>query len=300
MDSDDGKCGLTAGGARARDPGLYLVATPIGAARDVTLRALDVLGAADLVAAEDTRQARKLLDIHGVRRDPRTILPYHDHNGAAQRPRLLAALAEGRSVALVSDAGTPLVADPGYRLAVEAIAAGSRGARGAGGLGAAGGAVGGGPAERPVPVRGLPAAEGRGAAAQPRRAGRRAGDAGLLREPAPAGREPRRDGGDAGRGPAGGGLPGADQALRGGASRDAGRAGRGAWRPVARRKARSSSSSDRRSRARPRPRMSTPRFGRRWRSARSRMRRRRSRRTLGMPRREVYARALDLAKADGD
>jgi 16S rRNA (cytidine1402-2'-O)-methyltransferase len=104
--------------------GLYLVATPIGSARDVTLRALDILGAADLLAAEDTRTARRLLDIHGVRRDPRTILPYHDHNGAAQRPRLLAALAEGRSVALVSEAGTPLIADPGYRLAAEAAAAG--------------------------------------------------------------------------------------------------------------------------------------------------------------------------------
>lgn len=105
-------------------PGLYLVATPIGSARDVTLRALDILATADLLAAEDTRQARKLLDIHGVRRDPRTILPYHDHNGAEMRPRLLAALAEGRSVALVSDAGTPLVADPGWRLAAEAIASG--------------------------------------------------------------------------------------------------------------------------------------------------------------------------------
>jgi 16S rRNA (cytidine1402-2'-O)-methyltransferase len=105
-------------------PGLYLVATPIGAARDVTLRALDILGAADLLAAEDTRRARKLLEIHGVRRDARSILPYHDHNGPAMRPRLLAALAAGRSVALVSDAGTRLVADPGWRLAVEAIAAG--------------------------------------------------------------------------------------------------------------------------------------------------------------------------------
>jgi 16S rRNA (cytidine1402-2'-O)-methyltransferase len=104
-------------------PGLYLVATPIGNARDITLRALDVLAAADLLAAEDTRRARKLLAIHGVRREGR-ILSYHDHNGAQQRPRLLAALAEGRSVALVSDAGTPLVADPGYRLAAEAIAAG--------------------------------------------------------------------------------------------------------------------------------------------------------------------------------
>ena len=106
-------------------PGLYLVATPIGNARDITLRALDVLAAADVLAAEDTRNTRRLLAIHGVRRPPGgRLVPYHDHNGPAQRPRLLAALAEGRSVALVSDAGTPLVADPGYRLAAEAIAAG--------------------------------------------------------------------------------------------------------------------------------------------------------------------------------
>lgn len=86
--------------ARALAPGLYLVATPIGTARDITLRALDILASADLLAAEDTRRARHLLDIHGVRRDPRSLVPYHDHNGAAQRPRLLAALGEGRSVAL--------------------------------------------------------------------------------------------------------------------------------------------------------------------------------------------------------
>lgn len=114
---------ITEGGGSLA-PGLYLVATPIGAARDITLRALDILAAAEVLAAEDTRRARKLLDIHGVRLGGRRILPYHDHNGAAQRPRLLAALAEGRSVALVSDAGTPLVADPGYRLVVEAVAAG--------------------------------------------------------------------------------------------------------------------------------------------------------------------------------
>jgi len=106
-------------------PGLYLVATPIGNARDITLRALDVLAAADVLAAEDTRNTRRLLAIHGLRRPPGgRLVPYHDHNGAAQRPRLLAALAVGRSVALVSDAGTPLVADPGYRLVAEAIAAG--------------------------------------------------------------------------------------------------------------------------------------------------------------------------------
>lgn len=111
-------------GTRPLSPGLYLVATPIGNARDITLRALDVLGGADLLAAEDTRTTRRLLEIHGVRRDLRSLVAYHDHNGAAARPRLLAALAEGRSVALVSDAGTPLLADPGFRLAAEARAAG--------------------------------------------------------------------------------------------------------------------------------------------------------------------------------
>lgn len=103
---------------------LYLVATPIGNARDITLRALDILAGADILAAEDTRNTRRLLDIHGIRRDPRSIWPYHDHNGPRQRPRLLAALAEGRSVALVSDAGTPMVADPGFPLVREAVAAG--------------------------------------------------------------------------------------------------------------------------------------------------------------------------------
>jgi 16S rRNA (cytidine1402-2'-O)-methyltransferase len=120
MDSD--RSDQPPGGRLA--PGLYLVATPIGNARDITLRALDVLAGADLIAAEDTRETRRLLAIHGLRRPPRSLVPYHDHNGATRRPRLLAALAAGRSVALVSDAGTPLVSDPGYRLAVAAIAAG--------------------------------------------------------------------------------------------------------------------------------------------------------------------------------
>ncbi len=114
----------TSGLAVVLSPGLYLVSTPIGNARDVSLRALDVLAAADVLAAEDTRRTGRLLAICGVKRPPGRILPYHDHNGPAQRPRLLAALAAGRSVALVSDAGTPLVADPGYRLAREAAAAG--------------------------------------------------------------------------------------------------------------------------------------------------------------------------------
>lgn len=101
-------------------PGLYLVATPIGAARDITLRGLDILGAADMLAAEDTRTARKLMELHGILRDGRQIVAYHDHNGPAARPRLLAALQEGKSVAYVSEAGTPMVADPGYQLVRDA------------------------------------------------------------------------------------------------------------------------------------------------------------------------------------
>ncbi|MGQ0565683.1 MAG: 16S rRNA (cytidine(1402)-2'-O)-methyltransferase [Gemmobacter sp.] len=106
------------------EPGLHLIATPIGAARDITLRALDILAKADVLAAEDTRSLRHLMEIHGVPLAGRPLLAYHDHNGPAMRPRLLAALAEGRSVAYASEAGTPLVADPGYQLARAAVAAG--------------------------------------------------------------------------------------------------------------------------------------------------------------------------------
>lgn len=105
-------------------PGLYLAATPIGAAGDVTLRALDALARADVIAAEDTRRALKLMSLHGVARRGRPMIPYHDHNGASQRPGLLQRIAEGESVVCVTDAGTPLVADPGWRLAREAIDAG--------------------------------------------------------------------------------------------------------------------------------------------------------------------------------
>lgn len=108
------------------EPGLYLVATPIGAARDITLRALDVLNSADMLAAEDTRVLRHLLEIHGIPLRGRRILAYHDHNADRQRPAILAALARGESVAYTSDAGTPLVADPGYRLVQDALQAGAR------------------------------------------------------------------------------------------------------------------------------------------------------------------------------
>ncbi|MFZ1726907.1 MAG: 16S rRNA (cytidine(1402)-2'-O)-methyltransferase [Albidovulum sp.] len=105
-------------------PGLYFVATPIGAARDITLRALDIFGAADILAAEDTRTLRHLLDIHGVAIGDRPLWAYHDHNGERVRPKILAALDAGKSVAYASEAGTPLVADPGYQLGRVAIAAG--------------------------------------------------------------------------------------------------------------------------------------------------------------------------------
>ena len=98
--------------APALAPGLYLVATPIGNLRDITLRALEVLAAADLIACEDTRVTRKLIDHYGI---ATPLTPYHDHNAAAARPKLLARLAEGGAVALVSDAGTPLDFRPGLQ-----------------------------------------------------------------------------------------------------------------------------------------------------------------------------------------
>src|SRR5262245_23432947 len=93
-------------------PGLHIVATPIGNLRDMTLRALEVLAAADVIACEDTRVTRKLLDHYGI---ATPLTPYHDHNAADARPKLIARIASGHSVALVSDAGTPLVSDPGFK-----------------------------------------------------------------------------------------------------------------------------------------------------------------------------------------
>jgi 16S rRNA (cytidine1402-2'-O)-methyltransferase len=127
MSSDTGNTG---GDTRFRPdprplpPGLYFLATPIGAARDITLRALDILATADVLAAEDTRTLRHLMEIHGVALGDRHVFAYHDHNGEAMRPRLLRALAEGKTVAYASEAGTPLVADPGFQLSRAAIAEG--------------------------------------------------------------------------------------------------------------------------------------------------------------------------------
>lgn len=111
--------------AGALPPGLYFVATPLGNARDITLRALDILRTADMLAAEDTRTLRHLMEIHGVPLAGRRIAAYHDHNGARARPALIRALKAGRSLAYASEAGTPLVADPGFALAREAIAEGA-------------------------------------------------------------------------------------------------------------------------------------------------------------------------------
>ena len=102
-------------------PGLYITATPIGNAGDITLRALDVLARCDLVLCEDTRVTAKLFAIHNIQ--ARTA-PYHDHNAAEMRPRVLKRLEAGEAIALVSDAGTPLVSDPGFKLVQEAAAAG--------------------------------------------------------------------------------------------------------------------------------------------------------------------------------
>lgn len=99
--------------APQQSPGLYLVSTPIGNLRDITIRALETLAGADVIACEDTRVTRKLLDHFGI---ATPLTPYHEHNAASARPKLLARLAAGESIALVSDAGTPMISDPGYKL----------------------------------------------------------------------------------------------------------------------------------------------------------------------------------------
>ncbi len=105
----------------ALSPGLYLVATPIGNAEDITLRALTVLKRAAVIACEDTRVTGPLMKRYGI---STPLVPYHDHNGAVMRPKLLARVRAGEAVALVSDAGMPLISDPGYKLVREAQAEG--------------------------------------------------------------------------------------------------------------------------------------------------------------------------------
>src|SRR5580765_5377587 len=99
--------------ARPLEPALYLVATPIGNLGDITLRALEALAGADVIACEDTRVTRKLLDRYGI---TTPLTPYHDHNAAEALPKILRRLTAGEAVVLVSDAGTPLISDPGFKL----------------------------------------------------------------------------------------------------------------------------------------------------------------------------------------
>ena len=117
--------GFTALGTTVAAPvaaaGLHVVATPIGNLGDITLRALGVLAGVDAVLAEDTRVSRVLLSHYGI---DTPLLPYHEHNAAAMRPQILARLARGEALALISDAGTPLVSDPGYKLVGDVVAAG--------------------------------------------------------------------------------------------------------------------------------------------------------------------------------
>jgi 16S rRNA (cytidine1402-2'-O)-methyltransferase len=102
-------------------PGLHVVATPIGALADITIRALETLAAADVILCEDTRVTRKLTSHYGISTQ---LLAYHEHNAAEMRPRVMGKLQEGQRVALVSDAGTPLVSDPGFKLVRDAISEG--------------------------------------------------------------------------------------------------------------------------------------------------------------------------------
>jgi 16S rRNA (cytidine1402-2'-O)-methyltransferase len=102
-------------------PGLHLVSTPIGNLGDITLRALETLAGVDIIACEDTRITRRLTERFGI---SAPLTPYHEHNGALARPKILQRLAQGASIALVSDAGTPLISDPGFKLVREVSAAG--------------------------------------------------------------------------------------------------------------------------------------------------------------------------------
>src|SRR5882757_505838 len=102
-------------------PGLHLVATPIGNLGDITLRALETLACVDIIVCEDTRITRRLTERYGI---SALLKPYHEHNAALARPKILERLAQGASIALVSDAGTPLISDPGFKLVREVCAAG--------------------------------------------------------------------------------------------------------------------------------------------------------------------------------
>ena len=160
-------------------PGLYLVATPIGNLGDITLRALELLAGADVIACEDTRVTRKLTERYGI---ATPLTPYHEHNAAEARPKLLGRLADGQAVALVSDAGTPLISDPGYKLVRAACEAGHAVTALPGASAVLGCAYRRRPADRPFLLRRISAAQTGGTAKTRRRTRRYSGDTGAVRE----------------------------------------------------------------------------------------------------------------------
>ena len=184
---------------------LYVVATPIGNLEDITYRAVRVLGEADLIACEDTRQTRKLLDHYDIHKP---TISYHEHNEAERTEDLMARLLAGETIALVSDAGMPLVSDPGYRLVHAAIEAGISVQPIPGRVGVADRAGGFRAAHRCLPLRRLPAAQAGAAREAAGIAGGGTGHADLLRSAAPH------------SGNAGGHRGGAGTAPRGGGARD--------------------------------------------------------------------------------
>ena len=111
---------LREGYTKLPEKGLYIVPTPIGNAEDITLRALKILDSVDIVACEDTRHTGRLLSRYGIKT---RRVAYHDHSGPKARSKLVQSLIDGASIALVSDSGTPLISDPGYKLVVDAIKA---------------------------------------------------------------------------------------------------------------------------------------------------------------------------------
>ncbi|MET0314814.1 MAG: 16S rRNA (cytidine(1402)-2'-O)-methyltransferase, partial [Hansschlegelia sp.] len=122
---DEGASFLFAGrriAAGRPQPGLHVVATPIGSLADITLRALETLAGADLILCEDTRVTRKLTTHYGIKTP---LAAYHEHNAAEMRPKIMARLNDGARLALVSDAGTPLVSDPGFKLVRDALGEGA-------------------------------------------------------------------------------------------------------------------------------------------------------------------------------
>src|SRR5580704_3995352 len=182
-------------------PGLHLVATPIGNLGDITLRALETLAGVDIIACEDTRISRRLTERYAI---TALLKPYHEHNAALARPKILEKLSQGASIALVSDAGTPLISDPGFKLVREACAAGPiLGTDGAGGGGAA---------DRPLLLRGIFAGKANSPPGAACGAFTDRGHAGDVRIRQPHAGYPRRSCADHGR-PRCGDLPRADQAA---------------------------------------------------------------------------------------